>query len=866
MASFTDQIQQFNPYVQQLPVEAMAQVGMQKQAQYDAGVQKIQGYIDNIAGMDVVNDADKAYLQSKLNDLGGKLKTVAAGDFSNQQLVNSVGGMATSIVKDPTVQNAVSSTAWYRKQLAEMEKAISEGKSSVANIDDFNEQANAWLSSGKAGQKFTGRYSQYVDLNKKFLETIKALGANATQEDIAYATDPATGKPDFSKIASVMARKGYEGISAARIENAINATLSPEDVNQLRIDANYRFKGQGVPELQKHAIDTSAAQIKGIDSYIKKLEEFAKASSSSAVEVSQANTSIEELKEKKKAIESGLVVDLERIAKNPSAAKFDIYKKGYVDSFSNAFSWEKQKVELLTNPALTAQHWEKEYAIKKDEYALSVRKQNWTEFVDREGLKIDQAKLDLELVKVYGTGSGFTTYTGLAPVVKDPVIAMRQDANAKDKQALSDVREIAKDLYKNSGDKAVGAVEQSILAYQNAKTTEEKNKAIPVEWREVADRIIENRVRAKNLNLAIANAEKEAMSDEKVLGTQQNIDKAVQSKGGFTLNLPGGTVKFTNKEIYDYLNKEEEKEEKVVSAGSKSGTVSKRIKNIDPASLTPKERQLYDYVKSSRYGISTSPSSSGQSVVGKVFSDYGDIITRSKNLKSEVDKAVSKNLAEKSGKYIPAISSIFVGGKEDMSRSNMENIAGTILSRIKADKGGNERLNISNVEAMLTGSAKGDTQYKTLVQGDDAFLVLTNGATEEYIKLTDIEKGQLPKSKNALSQQDIDVLTAQRLSGGNTNMTGKPQDAFFQRNSFSNVNSLNVTADLNQNKSNNAVQYLNLNVQLPSGWKSLKLTNFPIDVPTATKRISSLTDKEIKSLFLNSDGIPQSWKDEIKNL
>ena len=127
MASFTDSISQFNPYIQQLPVDAMVKVGMQKQAQYDQGVQKIQGYVDNIAGMDVANDADKAYLQSKLNELGGRLRTVAAGDFSNQQLVNSVGGMAGQIVKDPTVQNAVSSTAWYRKQAAEMEKAISEG-------------------------------------------------------------------------------------------------------------------------------------------------------------------------------------------------------------------------------------------------------------------------------------------------------------------------------------------------------------------------------------------------------------------------------------------------------------------------------------------------------------------------------------------------------------------------------------------------------------------------------------------------------------------------------------------------------------------------------------------------------------------
>ena len=100
MASFTDKIPQFNPYVQQLPVEAMVKVGMAKQQQYDEGVQKIQTSIDNIAGMDIANDVDKQYLQSKLNQLGNNLTAVATGDFSNFQLVNSVNGMTNQITKD----------------------------------------------------------------------------------------------------------------------------------------------------------------------------------------------------------------------------------------------------------------------------------------------------------------------------------------------------------------------------------------------------------------------------------------------------------------------------------------------------------------------------------------------------------------------------------------------------------------------------------------------------------------------------------------------------------------------------------------------------------------------------------------------
>ena len=133
MASWTDAITQFNPYVSTLPVEAMVKVGMEKQRRYDEGYAKIQAQIDQVAGLDVIRDVDKNYLQSKLNELGGKLQTFAASDFSNYQLVNSVAGMAKQVAADETVQKAVSSTAWYKKQ-----KQLQEGKDhthSVRNAD-----------------------------------------------------------------------------------------------------------------------------------------------------------------------------------------------------------------------------------------------------------------------------------------------------------------------------------------------------------------------------------------------------------------------------------------------------------------------------------------------------------------------------------------------------------------------------------------------------------------------------------------------------------------------------------------------------------------------------------------------------------
>ena len=174
MASFTDNPNiQFNPYISQLPIEAMVQVGMQKQQRYDEGVQKIQSQIDNIAGLDIVRDIDKQYLQTKLNELQTNLRTFAAGDFSNFQLVNSVSGMTNQLVKDKNVQNAVSSTTWYRKQAGEMEKAKSEGKSNIANEDFFNSKVSKWLSSNDINYQFRDEYIPYTDVFKKWKDLLR---------------------------------------------------------------------------------------------------------------------------------------------------------------------------------------------------------------------------------------------------------------------------------------------------------------------------------------------------------------------------------------------------------------------------------------------------------------------------------------------------------------------------------------------------------------------------------------------------------------------------------------------------------------------------------------------------------------------
>ena len=247
MASFTDAISQFNPYVSQLPVEAMVKVGMQKQAQYEQGVQKIQSEIDRVAGLDVIRDVDKQYLQSKLNELGGRLKTVAAGDFSNFQLVNSVGGMAKQIGKDSNVQNAVFSTQRVRKGQADREQAVKSGKSSPENDWWWNTQVNSWMNNKDIKSSFNGEYVEYVDVDSKLREVADKVKEIDTSMDIPYQRD-ANGNYILDKqgkpiVDDAMLRIKTKGKSAQKLLDNFYSSLDEKEKRQLDITGRYHYRG-----------------------------------------------------------------------------------------------------------------------------------------------------------------------------------------------------------------------------------------------------------------------------------------------------------------------------------------------------------------------------------------------------------------------------------------------------------------------------------------------------------------------------------------------------------------------------------------------------------------------------------------------
>jgi hypothetical protein len=413
MASFTDTtIPKFNPYIQQLPVEAMVSVGMDKQRRYDAGYQRIQSQIDQVAGMSVLRPVDKQYMQSKLNELGNNLKGVAAADFSNFQLVNSVGGMVGQIAKDRYIQNAVSSTAKIRKEQSLIEEYRKKGKSDKNNEDYFNEKIlRPYLEAGltdKEGNpvQFNGSYTPYVDIMGMIREEAKAAGIDTTILQKMYETDSngnieidkKTGKPKPARTMTEMETSTNAKQIAAVVENV----LSRGDVQgQLEIDgwSNTRF--------------TPASSILGVynKQYEKNINEVdeemlqlntlltGKMDDNQKKEVTQKLDEYKKLKDKYKSQYNSL---MSLAQGNPEAFKQNYYKTNYENNLLEQFTKRDQKIKNLESPLVKQLNWEATYAFNEKKeafdqsmaiknYNLNLRKQNVDELKFEAEYEIDSS-------------------------------------------------------------------------------------------------------------------------------------------------------------------------------------------------------------------------------------------------------------------------------------------------------------------------------------------------------------------------------------------------------------------------------------------------------------------------------------------
>jgi hypothetical protein len=459
----------------------MVQVGTYKQQKYDEGIQKIQTSIDNIAGLDVFNDVDKAYLQSKLNQLGNDLTTVAAGDFSNFQLVNSTTGMVSQIARDPNVQNAVSSTAYLRKQQARKEKAIQEGKSSPENEWWFNNQVNTYAQSEKPGEIFNGQYIEYKDVDKK----LRALAGDLQKAGYDVTTDnpwvrDSLGRDIYfnpDKTQSLDGSKGgtrmhdmvklttkVKGIGAEKILNNFYDSLDEGDKRQLNITAQYHYRDSTPITFQNDIIK----------SYNQKKQVYADAIVDASVKLATGDLTPEQktelqnqiTKAKQLVYEGGFdkqmnedmtAVDTEGEA---TAYKYKIYTQTYLTNLARDLANESKSIEYNSNPG-----WQALMEKKKFEFDVQKERRRENEWNLDYNLKVrDDLRKDEEAERKRKED------VSLQPIVKTEKISTDFPSYGIN-ELNADFEIVDKNLNQTKNKLAN-------LLYPNAKTQAEKDKAL----------------------------------------------------------------------------------------------------------------------------------------------------------------------------------------------------------------------------------------------------------------------------------------------------------------------------------------------------------------------------------------------------
>src|SRR6267378_1978462 len=365
MASFTDEFVAFNPYIPQIPVDDYVRVGMIKQQQYNEGVQKVQSFIDSVAGLDVIKPEQKEYLQQRVGQLQGEVGKIVSEDFSNQQMVNSVGNLTNKIAGDPIVQNAVSSTQRYKQQLGRMKEAQEKGLNSPSNEYVFNKKVQDWLGDGDVKSSFSGEYEAYTDTKKPILEAINALKPDANVTDIPYQTDEAGNyvldKGGHRQIAYATLREKLEGVSEARIKQAIEASISPQMKRQFEIDGIYDYRGLNKQGLKEMADDSYKSRFGKINDILQGLTTELNTSQNNPQRAAAIQRQIDQYKLGAKDLEHQYRGDIDYLDKDPESYKGSLHLQDEISKYTLGYSWSKHSLTYENNPIFQGVMKEKEY-------------------------------------------------------------------------------------------------------------------------------------------------------------------------------------------------------------------------------------------------------------------------------------------------------------------------------------------------------------------------------------------------------------------------------------------------------------------------------------------------------------------------
>ena len=854
MASFKDIIPQFTPYIQQLPVEDMVQVGMHKQQLYDQGVQKIQSQIDNIAGLDIIHDSDRAYLQSKLDELTTNLRGVAAGDFSDQNLVNSVSGMTSQLIKDKNIQSAVASTAKFRKENARMEKAMNEGKAKAANIWKFREEANKYLSSTKIGENFSYGYEQYdVDNQKTALEAIKSVHPSLSQVDITHVVNQ-DGSIDYKQLSDVMKRNKIEGVSSLQIQKAISAAFGADNWRQLQLDGEYQLKGIANEQLKEY----TTRQYEGLVKDNRKQLEHLKSLKKLTVNPEEVNKLDEQISDYEYLLGDGktpgklekdYLNNLKTIDEDPNIIKGEIYKNGFIKQFGDAFSWTSQTSEILKNPYKEVEEFNKRFALDvqtenrqavKDQFDMNMATENLQ--IRKEEVRLKAEENALKKAEVYGI-EGASTWQPLTDETDNTLNSEKYYNNHV--QSVIDGAKAERQKLIDAG----YSKKEIDMALNNLRDSNPDNN------KSIDPRILKSLQtidRDENYANSLITKQKQLRAEaNKEVGLSTAQQKALEKKPSLNITWNNKNYKLSPEEILQIKSSTNESVQ-----NTRFG--SKRIVSVNTKGFNKNQLDFVNGMKGVLYGefLPGTPPKPGIDIlrgkINEVTSKYNEDVKNIGELVKKSNDLLNKKLAKLTGKMAPQVKAAPMDKDGKITPAVAGSLSAMITSR-QLGKYGAPGTDDNTASEYLSDKNIKDTKVFVKQQGSDYEIWIKNEKDPENIQKYKVDPGKInalfgPDYVNDTSNESMRKL----IGKGNTNLAKDPNVSLMKKSfgDFPRVRKLNITADLPEDLSNSDEHIISINLKKKDGrWQNFMLSDTNnlgrVGFEQGKKLLNNLSDSEI---------------------
>lgn len=862
MASFLDTTPKFAPYIQTTPYEAMAKVGMLKQQQYDQGVQKIQGYIDQIAGLDIYKPEDQEYLKSVLTSVGEKVKGFAGADFSEQQIVDSVGGQIKRIAKDPTVQTAVYSTQAIRKGDKEMEDERVAGKGAVENETYWSKLKQAYLNDGKAGTYFGQKYFHYRDINAQLKKIAAEVGVDSYTIQNMFNPNGTLNK--------VMVEKMLEGKSANKLYNAFKTGLTPDDYKQLGITGQYKLSSMGKEDLVKYYTDNNNDFIKTANSRVLDIqEEIAEKEKeklklknpdqikAATEEINKLSASLIDTQNSITDAQTSYSENVLNIQSGDSNLLDNVRSKIYTNSFLNemskSFSTEKSYTKYMENPLWKANMEEAKFAEEKWKNRADLAYKYASLEQQKEANKLKKIELGIETMPFTGALKG-----------------EQQDAETEITKNYEKANTERSALYREMGTMSLKQAGLDPIAESNKNAT--IYNTTPTKWLEEYGR---NQYTKLSRNggqnvlpeyqdafVKIGQYNKEIA---RTYATMRNIEQQAQQQSGGKIDYKKIDAKL-KPTSFSFQNPETGFPKTVVLSPTNI-VEAVRYKNLRStlfkSSEEEQEMQYLENKLNNTFGAGAAAalsqvSSRGGSTINGVFVPSGESSAfqiADESLKSMGYKQYRNT---KRDLYNQAFRDFFPRREAMSMKGTAKDISITKLTNVFADRpeaiaelktaleGKDAQIFVEAVPNMI---GIGETQARVFVIGEKGAITKSYDVGKDgYEYLTGKSLPQIDQNLYSLKT----FISSTKDRSTNSSGVGTYETAYYSKDNFPNIKKYNVVGgDLVQDKVNPDNYFFHLYINRNGKVEDIPIPNMPLSLDKAQGYPMSFTDAKIDYILNN---------------